>query len=232
MRAGESLKVPPEVTPRGRTATLAAALDEAPTLLEQAVGVLRAWSPSRDLAAAGVDDAADLPIGLADRALLTLHEEALGMPLEFTVTCDHCGEPVTLPLGRAEVPEHHPRSVRTASGAEVREPTLRDLLATGTDPAALLLRCSTGEGGTLADLARVEGSLSGPLHADCVSCGAHLVLDVDVVALALRALGTVSAEFDLDVHVLASQYGWDLAVIESLPDHRRRRLASLARSGQ
>jgi hypothetical protein len=109
----------------------------------------------------------------------------------------------------------------------VREPTLGDLLVTGNDPDALLRRCAIG---SIADLGRVEGSLSGPLHAACSGCGAHMEVDVDVVTLVLRALGAVPAELDRDVDALASRYGWDLAVIEALPDGRRRRLAALART--
>lgn len=222
--------VPGEAAPRSRAVALATVLDDAPTLLEQAVAVLRTWPPTADLDLAGVGDPADLPVGLADRALLAVHEEVLGVPLEHTVACDGCGELTTLPLGRADVAEHHPRSALTGPGSGVREPTWRDLLASGDDVVALLRRCGVGAGGTLEDLARIEGSLSGPLHAVCAGCGTHLELDVDVMALVLRALGAVPADLDRDVHVLASRYGWDLAVIEALPDHRRRRLADLARS--
>ncbi|MCW3041842.1 MAG: hypothetical protein JWM31_3747, partial [Solirubrobacterales bacterium] len=206
-----------EGAPRSRAVALTTVLDDAPTLLEQAVAVLRTWPPAADLALAGVDDPADLPVGLADRALLTVNEEVLGVPLEHTVACDRCGELTTLPLARNDIPEHHPRSALTGPGSGVREPTWRDLLASGDDAVALLTRCSVGAGGTLEDLARVEGSLSGPLHAMCAGCGTHLELDVDVMALVLRALGAVPADLDRDVHVLASRYGWDLAVIEALP---------------
>jgi hypothetical protein len=159
-----------------------------------------------------------------------VHEQVLGVPLEHTVVCDRCGELTTLPLGRADVGEHHPRSAWTGLGSGVREPTWADLLVTGNDPDALLRRCAVGTGGSIADLGRVEGSLSGPLHAACSGCGAHMEVDVDVVTLVLRALSAVPAELDRDVDALASRYGWDLAVIEALPDGRRRRLAALART--
>jgi hypothetical protein len=103
-------------------------------------------------------------------------------------------------------------------------------MGAGNDVAALLQLCLIGAGGTLDDLARIEGSLSGPLYARCAGCGTKLELDVDVMALVLRALGSVPTQIDRDVHALASRYGWDLAVIEALPDHRRRRLASFAKS--
>lgn len=217
---------------RSRTAALASALAGSRALLDQAVAALRAWPPADDLAAAGVADPADLPVSLADRALLTLHEEVVGAPLEHTVVCPACGERTTLPLSRADVGEHDRRSAWTGAGAGVREPTWADVLAARGDPEALLRRCSVGAGGTFDDLARVEGSLSGPLHADCAACRSPLEVDVDVVALVLRELAAVPAELDHDVHVLASRYGWDLEVIEALPDDRRRRLVDLARGEQ
>jgi len=216
------------VPSRSRTVVLAAVLDDAPALLAQQVAALRAWLVPTDLELLGVSDPADLPVGAADRALLSVHEQVLGRPLEHTVTCPGCGERTTLSLARADVGEHHPRSARTGPGSGVREPTCADVVAAHDDASALLRLCTVGSGGTLADLARVEGSLSGPLHSACAGCGLPLEVDVDVVALALGALGSVRADLDLEVHLLAARYGWDLAVIESLPDDRRRRLAGLA----
>jgi len=48
---------------------------------------------------------------------------------------------------------------------------------------------------------------------------------VDVQPLALRGLLGLLGRYDLEVHLLASAYHWDLAAIEALPDVRRRRLA-------
>ena len=200
-------------------ARLAAALDDANDLLAQAVAVLRAAAPE--------PDPARLPTGIADRLLLAVHERALGRPLEHTVRCPACGALTTLPLGRTAVGEHYPRSAWCAPGAGAREPTYADLLAAQGDPGALLALCSVGEGATLDDLARIEGSLCGPLRSSCWECAAPLEVDVHVVALVLRALSMMRIDIDREVHLLAAGYGWDLAVIESLPDERRRRLAAL-----
>ncbi len=214
---------------------LAAALDAAPTLAAQTVAALRAWPMSGDLMPADsmpeeLDDPALIPVGLADRALLVLHEQVLGRPLEHAVACDGCGALTTLPLGSSDVAPHHPRCAWTGPGSGVREPTLDDVMAANGDVAELLRRCGVGAGGDLDDLAGVEGSLSGPLHATCPECGRELEVDVDIAWLVLRALCLVCAEVELDVHVLASRYGWSLETIESLPDPRRRRLAALART--
>lgn len=208
-------------------ARLTAALDDGADLVGQVVAVLRAWSVPLD----GALDPADAPVGVADRALLAVVEEVTGRPLEHTVACASCGSSSTLVLGRAEIGEHAPRCAVVACGVGVREPTYADLLAAGDDPGALLLLCTVGDPTvarpTLDHLARVEGSLSGPLHSVCVSCGAAIEADVDVTVLALAALAAEGAEVDREVHLLASAYGWDLATIEALPDARRQRLAAL-----
>jgi hypothetical protein len=200
-------------------ARLAAALDDANDLLGQAVAVLRAAAPEPDPAL--------LATGLADRLLLAMHEQALGRPLEHTVACPACGALTTLLLSRAEVGEHYPRSAWCGPGVGAHEPTYADLMSAQGDPEALLTLCRVGQGATLDDLARIEGSLCGPLRSSCCECAAPLEVDVDVVTLVLRALSTVRTDIDQEVHLLAAGYGWDLTTIESLPDERRRRLAAL-----
>jgi hypothetical protein len=74
----------------------------------------------------------------------------------------------------------------------------------------------------------VDRSLSGPLLIDCVSCGARVEAPIDVERLVVDLLGRHLAEIDVEVHLLASRYGWALSAIESLSDARRHRLAELA----
>jgi hypothetical protein len=212
-------------------ARLAAALDDADSAIAQAIEVLRFSVPPAELAGHHVDDAADLPVGIADRALLDAHEALLGRPLERTVACDACGGWTTLPLGRADVAAHWPVSAWLGPGSGAREPSYADTLAAAGSPEALLARCSVGEGATLEDIARIEGSLCGPLRSHCVECGMPLVDDVDVLALAVGALGELRAQIDREVYLLATGYGWDPATIDALPDQRRRRLAELVSAG-
>ena len=207
-------------------AVVAAAFYGTRDLLEQAIAALRAWPIEDDLARYEVTDPAALPVGAADRTLLSMHEQILGYALEYTASCTACGELTSLPLGRSDVGEHAPRCAWCSPGIGAREPTYADLAAASGDASALLARCSIGTGARLDDLARIEGSLSGPLHSTCVGCGQALVVDVDVMALALHAIGAVRGDIDREVHLIASGYGWDLATIESLPDDRRSRLAT------
>lgn len=208
-------------------ADLAAALDDAASAAVQAVEVLRRYAPASDLQWYGVDDPAALPVGAADRALLSAHETLLHRPLERTVVCPDCGEWTTLPLGRRDVGENSACCAWCGPGVGVREPSYLDLLAAGGDAEALVARCSIGTGATLDDLGRIEGSLSGPLRSTCVGCGTELVDDVDVMSLVLEALGELRSTVDREVHLLATAYGWDPITIDSLSDDRRQRLADL-----
>ena len=222
----------------GRTASplarLAAAFEDGTDLLSQAVAVLRARPDRPELTFYEVDDPADLPIGAADRRLLAAYEEVTGGPLDVTAPCGACGARTTLSLTVSLVGRHVWASVRTGEGSGLREPSYADLLACAGEPAAILARCRLGAvagpdqaRGTWADLDRAEQSLAGPLRSACAECGEPVTVDADVVAMVLRGLAVVCAEFDREVHLLASTYGWDLPTIEALPDQRRQRLAAL-----
>ncbi|MEO7069230.1 MAG: hypothetical protein ABI131_01915 [Nostocoides sp.] len=211
-------------------ARLAAAFEDGTDLLSQAVAVLRSRPDEEQLERYGVSDPADLPLGAADRGLLAAYEEVGGVPLDVTASCAACGARTTLSLTTASVGRHPWASLRTGVGSGLREPTYADLLAAGGDATVLLDRCRLGASdgaATLADLDRAEQSLAGPLHSACAECGEPVAVEVDVVSFVLRALARVCAEFDREVHLLASTYGWDLPTIESLPDPRRQRLAAL-----
>jgi hypothetical protein len=212
-------------------ARLAAAFEDGTDLLSQAVAVLRARPDPTQYAFYGVDDPADLPLGAADSSLVAVYEQIRGGPLEVTARCDSCGARTSLAVSTATVGPHTWATAWTGPGSGLREPTSADLMACVGDPTGVLDRCrigpANGSGATWEDLARAEQSLAGPLRSVCVECGAPVAVDADVVALVLGGLAVACAEFDREVHLLASTYGWDLRTIEALPDHRRQRLAAL-----
>ena len=222
----------------GRTASplarLASAFEDGTDLLSQAVAVLRARPEKSELTFYEVDDPADLPIGAADRRLLAAYEAVTGGPLDVTARCGACGARTTLSLPVSSVGRHVWASVRTGPGSGLREPSYADLLACSGERAAILARCRLGTlaapdqaRGTWADLDRAEQSLAGPLRSTCAECREPVTVDADVVAMVLAGLAVLCAEFDREVHLLASTYGWDLPTIEALPDLRRQRLAAL-----
>lgn len=200
------------------TPTLAALADAlaAPTELAQTTGVL---------AAAG-HPAAGLTLGAGDRLLLGLHRELTGHDVAVSARCPACGV-----LGEVELgPDTLPSLSTVDKSSPVRPPTYGDLvgLPTGDAGAAELVRRCTLPGGAGAgaeDLAGVDDSLSGPLVFGCPACDVPVECPVDVQPLALRGLLGLLRRYELEVHLLASTYHWDLDTIEALPDSRRQRLA-------
>lgn len=188
------------------------------------------------LSACGVDDSPALPLGIVDRLLLQAHRAVLGTNLELVVSCADCGVLNELPLGPSDVPDYAPRSGWCGPGAGVREPAATDLVGLPTDPDAasriLVERCAVGPAEEPRDSAALdwaEQSLCGAVEFSCIECGTRITEFVDVQCLVTSAVAAAAAEADVEVHLLASQYGWDLASIEALPEARRRRLAALAR---
>jgi hypothetical protein len=205
------------------------AVEEAGSEFGEAVALLRVC---------GVTDCLSYPVGVIDRLLLQVHRAVLHRDLEMVVACPACGVLNALPLGPADVPAYEPRSAWCGPGAGMREPTGEDLIGLPEDAEAaaqeLELRCRIGPSTGPRDedaLGRAEQSLCGIVRAPCTECGASISEAIDVQRLVTAAVASAVAEVDLEVHLLASRYGWDLATIESLPDNRRGRLAALAGSG-
>lgn len=205
---------------------LAAAFESAVTEVDEAMALL---------SACGVADCLHLPVGVTDRLLLTAHRIVLGRDLESVARCEACGVLNSLSLGPDDVPPHHPRSAWCGPGAGVREPTCADLLGLSADPVKaarqLLLRCRIGPSDRARDSSALDGveqSLCGMVTAACAECGAAVTKFVEVQHLVMQAICAAVLEADIEVHLLASRYGWELRTIEQLPEARRTRLAALA----
>jgi hypothetical protein len=222
----------PRVIPAPSRLAVHRAVEEAGSEFGEAIALLRAC---------GVADGTRYPVGVIDRLLLHAHRAVLHRDLEVAVACPACGILVGLPLGIDDVPEYSPRSAWCGPGIGVREPTGADLadLPDDAEEAALELeaRCRIGPAAGPADgpaaggaLDRADQSLCGPVHVACVECGAQVSAFVDVQRLVTAAIAEAVADVDVEIHLIASRYGWDLATIESLPDVRRARLAALAGS--
>jgi hypothetical protein len=190
------------------------------------------------LLACGVADGLSYPVGMIDRLLLLAHRVVLHRDLEALAACPACGVLNALPLGFDDVPAYEPRSAWCGPGAGLREPIGADLIDLPEDDQAavreLERRCRIGPSAEPRDpaaLDHAEQSLSGTVHAACTECGTPVSQLVDIQRLVTAAVAETVAEVDVEVHLIASRYGWDLATIESLGDGRRARLAALAGSG-
>ena len=219
----------PRVLPPSSRLALLHAVEEADSEFGEVIAVLRAC---------GIVDCLPYPVGVIDRLLLYAHRAVLQHDLELVVACPACGVRNGLPLGIDDVPEYAPRSSWCGPGFGAREPTGADLagLPDDAEDAAreLELRCRIGpaEGPPPADaLDRADQSLCGTVRIACVECGTSVSEFVDVQRLVTVAVVDALADVDVEIHMIASRYGWDLATIESLPDARRARLAALAGSG-
>lgn len=190
------------------------------------------------LCAAG-HDAAAMPVGAGDRALVGLVAELTGAPLELTAACPACGAVNAVAVGPGELAPYEPRWRWLGRGCGVREPTYGDLADLPSDPVAaaalVARRCTIGAVrvvDAVAALDDVDCSLAGPIELRCVECATSMAVDVDIEQLALERLRGVAAQADHEVHLLAAEYAWDLQTIEALPDRRRARLAGLVEQGR
>jgi hypothetical protein len=222
----------PAVRPVTSRLALLRAVEQADSEFGEAIMLLRAC---------GIADCMSYPVSVIDRLLLLAHRAVLRRDLEVAVACPACGVLNGLPLGFDDVPPYSPRSAWCGPGIGMREPSGADLdgLPDDTDEAALELeaRCRIGPGsrsaagpGTEGALDRADQSLCGTVRVACVGCGATVSEFVDVQHLVTAAIADALADVDVEIHLIAARYGWDLATIESLPDARRTRLAALAGS--
>ncbi len=191
------------------------------------------------LRASGVEEPAQLTVAAGDRRLLELHRRLTGRDVEVAVTCRACDTVSAAALSPDTVPAEAPRSVWLGRGGGLREPVYGDLLALPPDPieaeGELLRRCTIGTPPRSAqpeDIEKVDHSLTGPILLECVGCGEPLAVAADVELLVLSGLQRYALEVEHEIHLVASAYGWSLAVIEALSDERRRRLARFVADGR
>jgi uncharacterized small protein (DUF1192 family) len=191
------------------------------------------------------ESVADWPLGRRNRALAELHVASFGRSLRGWTTCAQCAEKLEFEvdgetlaaMGVAEVEN------RVALGqSEFRLPTSRDLAHLAAQPeaadAALLLleRCRLDRGrqaGAPLDLNEQEieevGSrlaLADPLAEilldfNCPVCGESFQESLELASFLWAELEARARRLLLDVHTLASAYGWGEAEILGLSAARR-----------
>lgn len=160
--------------------------------------------------------------------------EARKGPPKDSATAD--AEPVPLADG----------SFRLADGRRFRLPTGEDECAIlGLSPEEgeeiLLGRCRLDEGHTDAEASLDDGTIQaamealGPaidldVDAWCSECEAYQAVHFDLQHYLLTALRQEQPRLALDIHWLASTYGWGLNEILGLPRRQRRRLVGLIES--
>jgi hypothetical protein len=200
-----------------------------------------------ELALPAVDDEqrTRLSIGYRDAWLLSLRELLYGSAIECVATCPDCKEDIALDFATGDVRTSYAEpgkivTVETAGGAlSLRLPDSADLLAiederdAGVARLRLLERCLIGEQDPGAiDALPFEAASRALGEADpqaelrlrlaCPACGAETEAPFDIAAHLWSDLDEWVGAQLLDVHRLASRYGWSEAEILAMSPVRRR----------
>lgn len=213
--------------------------------IQRGLGLLASAWPARS-----VDDWARQPIGRRDDALLQLREVLFGTRLEGLAACPQCGEQVEMAFSTADI--RSPLTAGTdalriaAEGLDLacRVPNSLDVLAARALPAeqqraALMQRCIvsvTRKGSdvpvaelpetliaTLAErLAAADPQAAVELALSCPGCGHRWSVVFDILSYLWGEIQDWAQRLLLDIHTLASAYGWSEGDILAMPPRRRR----------
>ncbi|QOV40053.1 hypothetical protein IM697_17640 [Streptomyces ferrugineus] len=223
-------------------ATWEAGLAEAPT--SRALLLHRTARPDVDSAALPV-----LPVGEREADLFALRRALFGERMQVRLGCAACGEDMEFDLDAGEFArslggpgDSLVRVEQDGWDVEFRLPGVADLTAAAraADPrAALLARCLVtavrdGAAVAAADLPApvqrriaeaVEAADPGAdvtLNIACPECGAATRAELDIASYLWTELDAWARDLLLDVHLLATSYGWSEPEILALSPLRRR----------
>jgi hypothetical protein len=191
--------------------------------------------------------AADLPAADRDRLLTAVYERAFGDRIASTLTCAQCGRPFDLHFSLPHLvaslnrraaplrPAADSARFEVPGGPRFRLPTGADELAAAALPeteaeSLLLSRCvenGAWPGGAQAFqnlLDEMAPLVDLELAATCPECSHAHVVQFDIQNYLLGAILSERPRLLLEIHRLASAYGWPLHEILSLTRSERRQL--------
>jgi hypothetical protein len=183
---------------------------------------------------------ANVSIGERDRNLLRLREELFGSKLEAVAVCPLCRERVEIAFTTRDFAGPEPalpapsENLRLeAAGYEVfyRLPTSADLLE-ARDAREILQRCVISADSTTLPEEVVKAITAGMAQADplaevkldltCPSCSHNWSSLFDILSFLWGEIDDWAQRLLLEIHTLASAYGWSEQDIASLSARRRR----------
>jgi hypothetical protein len=187
------------------------------------------------------EDCADWPLGRRNRALFELHASCFDPHLRGWSACPRCGEQVEFDIDVGLLTTATPADSSSASvmirGELYRLPSSRDLagvLSADLDTVAvrLLDRCRIGDGSAsgwgeiaLRDageiLAAADPLAETQLALDCPSCANQCNDVLDIGGFVWAEIESRARRLLLEVHTLASAYGWSETETLSLSAARR-----------
>lgn len=192
-----------------------------------------------------------------DRLLAAVYQRAYGKKVQSTAVCGACSSPYDLSFFLDDLMAALDRSAESAasqvlpdgtfrmpSGLRFRLPAARDELEVSLLPSeeaeqALASRCllefPADEDSSTADslklleaaLEEVAPALDVDIDTACPECGARQMVRFDVQFYLLRAIEQERPQVALEVHRIASAYGWSLDEILTLGRAERRMLAQI-----
>jgi hypothetical protein len=192
---------------------------------------------------------ADWPLGRRNRALVELRSSCFGPALQCWTACPQCGEKIELSMAAdviapREEHDQQPDQTVTVNGEIFRLPTSRDLALvaremahepdTGTAAAHLLRACRVaqepaGKSWSEEELETIGESLAQAdplaeilLGFECPACLSTCSEALDLPTFLWAEIDALVRRLLLEVHTLASAYGWSEREILSLSDARRR----------
>jgi hypothetical protein len=188
------------------------------------------------------DELALLPLGERDALLLELRAELFGPRMEGFAICPECGAELEVSADSRALAQGL-RSELTKSSVEIAGHSMRpvnslDLMASShaaneDEARGILLARSLGLetcemaqlGESLSTLAemfeRVNASAEIRMRLECTVCRNQPVLDLDVAPFLLREIVAAARRLMVEIHELASVYGWSEAAIASMTAARR-----------
>jgi hypothetical protein len=184
---------------------------------------------------------ADWPLGRRNRALAELRCSCFGPELQGWVGCPQCGEKLEFQMdGRAlmEGDRRAPGETIVVNGRSFRLPTSRDLARAAREadprlaPIRLLEICCLERGVSASwseeDVEAVGESLAAAdpmaetrLSMHCPKCGRAWDETLDLAAFLWSEIEARARRLLMEVHTLASAYGWTEGDILSLSEPRR-----------
>jgi len=195
------------------------------------------------------DRLADLPLGARNRALAELRSSCFGPGLEGWTTCEQCGEKLEFRFDARTLAAAAQSNTPTVEmgGHTFRLPTSRDLARVSretdsrTAAARLLDACRLGVGNAppwsdaeLKEagerLAEADPLAETRLTLDCPACGRRWDETLDVGAFLWAEVEARAKRLLLEVHTLASAYGWSEGEILALSEARRAYYIEAARA--
>ncbi len=199
---------------------------------------------------ASTDELLSLPVGARDADLFALRRALFGERLDVRVGCGACGEEMEFDFDAGavtatkEAPARPPAVQVDGWNVEFRLPTTADLIAverTGADRArsellarSVLRALRDGEEVTADELpagvqqriaqavAEADPYADITVNVSCPECGHTTRAELDIASYLWAELDAWARATLLDVHLLATAYGWSEPEILALSPLRRR----------